>query len=63
MEEKQQKYLYSLKNGEKFIYEDKIYTIYQHSSTMSEVFSQGRFWVWPNWTGKESLKVTPYIPQ
>jgi len=63
MEEKQQKYLYSLKNGEKFIHNNHIYTVYQHQGTMSEVFSQGRFWAWPNWIGVDNLKVTPYIPQ
>ena len=59
----EQKYLYTMKNGEKFTHNGKIHTVYQHEGTMTEVFSGNRFWCWPNWTGKESLKVTPYIPQ
>lgn len=61
--ENNKKYLYSLKNGEKFTHEGHIYTVYGHEGNMSEVFSQGRFWAWPNWNGKENTKVEIFTPK
>jgi hypothetical protein len=59
--EKQQKYLYSLKNGEKFTHNGHIYTVYQHEGNMSEVFSNGKWYAWPNWNGVQNTKVEPFI--
>ena len=53
-----QKYLYTLKNGEKFIHENEVYTVYEQSANMTEVFKKNKFWAWPNYNGKESVKVT-----
>lgn len=58
-----QKYLYTLKQGEKFIYNNKIHTVYQHASNMTEVYVAGEWKCWPSWNGKESTKVTIYHPQ
>jgi hypothetical protein len=55
-----QKYLYIMKNGEKFLHNGKIHTVYQTEGNMTEVFTEGRFWAWNNYDGKGSVKVTPY---
>ena len=39
----EQKYLYTMKNGEKFTHNGKIHTVYQHENTMTEVFVGNRF--------------------
>lgn len=56
-----QKLLYTFKQGEKFIHNNKLYTVYQHDKTMTEVYSGGRFWAWPNYDGKDSIKVIPIV--
>ncbi len=58
-----QKYLYTLKQGEKFIQNNKIHTVYSQANNMTEVFRDGRFFAYPNWNGKESVKVNMYVPQ
>lgn len=45
------KQLFLLKQGDKFIHEDKIHTVFAHEGNMSEVFKDGRFYAWPNWNG------------
>ncbi len=57
-----QKYLYTLKQGKKFIQNNKIHTVYQHSGNMSEIYVNNRFYTWPNWDGVKGIKVTPYTP-
>lgn len=46
------KQLFLLKEGEKFISEDQIHTVYAHEGNMTEIYKDGRFWAWPNWNGK-----------
>ena len=33
---------------QKFIWNDKVYTVYQHCDNMTEVWGNGRFWAWPS---------------
>lgn len=49
--------LFILKQGDKFIYNNIKYTLYQIENGMAEVFSENRFWAWPLYTGKEMLYV------
>jgi len=42
------------RNGQKFLWNDKIYTVYAHEKGMSEVFDGTRFWSW-----NSNAKVTP----
>lgn len=62
MFENKQRYLYSLKQGDKFIYNNKIHTVFSHEGNMSEIFVNGEWKAWPNYNGKESIKVTIYHP-
>jgi len=40
--------LASLYHGEKFLYNNLRYTVYQQQSSMTEVFGAGRWWAWPS---------------
>lgn len=46
------KQLFLLKQGDKFIHENKTYTVYTHEGNMTEVFDGTRFYAWPTWNGK-----------
>lgn len=46
------KQLFLLRNGEKFIHDNDVYTVFSHEGNMTEVFKGGRFWAWPTWNGK-----------
>jgi hypothetical protein len=41
--------LIKFRPNQKFLYNEKIYTIYTHEGNMVEVFDGGKFWAWPNW--------------
>ena len=45
------KQLFLLKEGDKFVYEDEICTIFAHEGDMTEVFKNNKFWAWPKWSG------------
>lgn len=49
--------LFLLKQGDKFVQNGKTYTVYQHQDNMSEVFTDNRFWAFPNWNGKSVVMV------
>ena len=57
MQQNNQKLLIYLKNGDKFIHEDELYTVYSHEGNMTEVFKKGKFFAWPNWNGKNMIRV------
>ena len=46
------KQLFLLKQGERFIHNDTIYTVHQHEGNMTEVSHDGKFSAWPSWNGK-----------
>lgn len=53
------KLLAFFKNGEKFIHNNIIHTVYEvdTKNNMVEVFTQGHFTVWPIYNGKDLVKV------
>jgi hypothetical protein len=42
------KKLSSLQLNDKFIFNNKRYTITEQEGNMTEVFSNGKFWAWPS---------------
>lgn len=45
------KALYTLKQGDKFIYNGVIHTVYTKEGNMMEIFRHGEFKAWPTWNG------------
>ena len=46
----------NFRTNQKFLWNNTIYTVYQHEDQMTEVFGNGRFWVWYS-----NIKVTPVL--
>jgi len=57
----QLKPLIYLKQGDKFIHEGELYTVYGHEQGMTEVFKKNKFWAWPNVNSKGLIKVQPFF--
>jgi len=38
--------LYNFRKDQKFIWNDIIYTVFQHEKGMTEVYGNNRFWAW-----------------
>jgi hypothetical protein len=49
--------LFLLLNGDKFLHQGEIYTVFQHADNMTEVFKNGKFWAWPSYNGKGPIMV------
>jgi len=53
--------LFLMRNGEKFVHEGTLYTVYGHEGNMTEVFKNGRFWAWPSWDGRKPVIVNAVV--
>ncbi len=50
------KKLYNLQLGDRFLYNNKRYTVTEQDRNMTEVFSNGRFWAWPSYCTVNFIK-------
>jgi len=57
----QLKPLIYLKQGDKFMWENEIHTVFQHENQMTEVFKKGKWYAWPNVNSKGLVKVQPFF--
>ena len=53
--------LYQVPVGNQFIYKGRLYTVTEHALGMTEVISQDKFWAWPDYDGKKTVKVNQII--
>jgi hypothetical protein len=56
-----EKPLFLLRNGDKFIHNNELHTLFVQEGNMAEVFVNGRFWAWPTWTGKSFTIVNAIV--